>query len=63
MMKVYLVKFVGGWADGNYLVGVCSSYEKAQAMIQLDIAECAKCGDEFTEDDYSISWRYLDEGL
>lgn len=63
MMKVYLVKFVGGWEGDNYLVGVCSSYEKAEAMIQLDIAECAKCGDELSEDDYAISWRYLDEGL
>lgn len=63
MTKVYIVKYVGGWGDDNYIVGICSSYENAQEMILLDIAECAKCGDKHDSEEYSISWRYLDEGL
>lgn len=63
MMKVYIVKYVGGWGDDNYIVGIYSSYENAQKMIQLDIAECAQEGDKHDSEEYSISWRYLDEGL
>ena len=62
-MMVYMVKYIGGWEDENYIVGIASSYEKAQEMIKIDMCERKEEEDEVYYDEYDIYKYQVDEGV